>query len=210
MPARAAAAGRPRAPVPARLAVRGRSDARTAAAPRPPSERLVRRQHDFCLQAGFPPGHDGRGTPASSGPNVSGVPGGRAVVRAFSPRPRPGGRCQVASLKPRGGRGERGGSSAPGTRVETRDQPPPLGFGAGAGLGEEGECPDRPGGAGTGVRNGVRGAGQPGQRGTASGARCPRVWAGGRPAGRGVPGWRARVHARAIGIAGLLEPGWPV
>lgn len=26
--------------------------------------RCVRREHDFCLQAGFPPGHDGRGPPA--------------------------------------------------------------------------------------------------------------------------------------------------
>lgn len=205
MPARAAAAGRPRAPVPARLAGRGRSDARTAAAPRPPSERLVRRQHDFCLQAGFPPGHDGRGAPASSGPNVSGVPrgrGGRAGVLPATPSGRP---WPSRLLKPRGGSGERGGSAARGTRVETPDQPPPRGFGAGAGLGEEGERPDRPSGAETGVRDRVRGTGEPGQRGTAGGARCPRVWARGWPAGRGVPGWRARVHARAIGIAGLWE-----
>lgn len=114
VPARAAAAGRPRAPVPVRLAARGRSDARTAA-PRPPSERRVRREHDFCLQAGFPPGHDGWGPPASSRPNVSGAPGERGAARALSPRPRPGGRLRVAFPEPREGRGARGGSSARGS-----------------------------------------------------------------------------------------------
>lgn len=44
--------------------------ARTRAPP-PPAARAqsARREHDFCLQAGFPPGHDGRGPPASSRQN---------------------------------------------------------------------------------------------------------------------------------------------
>jgi hypothetical protein len=56
-------------------AARGRSDARTAPRRRRRRcrrrrlryrrrRRCVRREHDFCLQAGFPPGHDGRGPPA--------------------------------------------------------------------------------------------------------------------------------------------------
>lgn len=164
----------------------------------PPSERLERRQHDFCLQAGFPPGHDGRGTSASSGPNVSRVPGGtggRAGVLPATPAGQP-----LPSRLPEAPKRERQARRllCPGTRVETPDLLPALGLGTG------GECPDPPGGAGTGVRNGVRGTGQPGRRGAARGARRPRVWAGGWPPGRGVPGWRARVHARATGIAGLL------
>lgn len=110
-----------------------------------------------------------------------------------------------------GGRGRRGGSSAPGTRAETPDPLPPLGFGAGAGLGEEGECPDGPGGAGTGLRNGVREPGKPGRRGKASGARRPRVWAGGWPARGarrpGVESARARsCHWRCGAVGALVAP----
>lgn len=207
MPARAAAAGRPRAPVPARLAARGRSDARTAA-PRPPSERRVRRDHDFCLQAGFPPGHYGRGPPASSRPNVSGVPGGtcgRAGVLPVPPPPPQAGR-PLSSLLPGAPRRAR---QAPGRRLGISRLPwapePPLGLGS-----RDSALTCRAArGQGSGIGCGDRRARPAGrERGPASGARCPGVWVWGWPAGRGVPGRSARVHAPVFGNTGLLELWW--
>lgn len=196
MPARAAAAGRPRAPVPVRLAARGRSDARPAA-PRPPSERRVRREHDFCLQAGFPPGHDGGGPPASSRPNVSGAPGERGAARALSPRPGRAAASESPSRSPEKGEA-RAAAPPPGApRVAAADQPPPVGFRAGAGPGEAGECPDVRSGAGTGS----------GASGTRAGTRDPRAGTGRAPA-RGARrpevGWGA---VRACTLLSSETPG---
>lgn len=210
VPARAAAAGRPRAPVPARLAPP--AAARTRAPP-PPAARAqsARREHDFCLQAGFPPGHDGRGPPASSRQNVSAAPGGR--VAAVPAHPAEEG---AALLRP-------------GSRAAAPDRPPPWAFGAGAGRGRRDSvlpccaqrCGDR---AGTGER-GVGSGREPenGDRGPASGARTPGedrragcgvpgVWAwglasGNRRAGRGAPGVgcaRARSCHLKYGADGAL------
>lgn len=126
--------------------------------PRPPSERRVRREHDFCLQAGFPPGHDGRGPPTSSRPNVSEDPGGgggSVATRALSTRPSAGWPLPRRARRARrllcpgnagGGSGSaasRGLSSRRWARVE--EECP--GLLSGAGTGERG--------AGTGVRNQV-------------------------------------------------------
>lgn len=142
------------------------------------------------------------------------------AARALSPRsPGPGGGCrrlQVGFPEPGAGRGARGGSS---------DPPPPTPGTAGGGCGsadspglpsrrwsgEEGQCPDVPSGAGTGV--GDRGRGPASRR--ASGTRAsgePRAGTGRGPAraGRGGPGWGARVHAAVIGSAGLMERSWPI
>lgn len=163
--------------------------------PPPPSERLVRRQHDFCLQAGFPPGHDGRGAPARAGPHVSGVPRERVVARAFSPRPRPGGLCQVALRVPE--EGEAGAAAPlPGKREW------------GLGIGRRLWAPEPA--LGWGRRESVLTGRAARRRGSGIGFGGPaRQARGERPAGRGVPGWRARVHARATGTAGLWELGWP-
>lgn len=215
MPARAAAAGRPRAPVPARLAPP--AAARTRAQP-PPAARAqsARREHDFCLQAGFPPGHDGRGPPASSRQNVSVSPRGtrgsspHALGRAAAP--------SSPSRSPEEGESGRAALLRPANAAAARDRPPPLGFGGGAGRGEPGECPDVPSGAGIGVGVGTgvgAGTGRLGvgaRRGPASGDRRagdqvrtgePDAGSGGpaggdRRAGRGVPGRGVRVPARVI------------
>lgn len=111
-------------PCPSRAA-RGRSDARTAA-PRRPAPR-ARRDHDFCLQAGFPPGHDGRGPPASYRQNVSA--GGRGQGASWgTPETRAGAaRGRRASVRTCGGdlagagaRKSGRGVSPTGTRARDR------------------------------------------------------------------------------------------
>lgn len=198
--------GRPRAPVPARLAGRGRSDARTAAAPRaparPPSERLARRQHDFCLQAGFPPGHDGRGAPASSRPNVSewgpraGGTGGRAGGLLATPT-----RWPAVAKSP---------SRSPGAGDTGAAAPLPRGRERRLGLSRL-RWASEPGAPGLGRREGVPTGRAARGQGSGMGFGGPASPAGEeRPAGRGVPGRRARVHAPAMGIAGLSELWWPM
>lgn len=156
MPARAAAAGRPRAPVPACLRPRRRrrrpSAARTAA-PRARAQ-SARREHDFCLQAGFPPGHDGRGPPASSRQNVSvaarpppgrgpGAPRGARAggcasgTRGAAPgRPRPGVRSRRWT---RGGGSASGGAAGTGRGGDPRAGRGVRGRGRGVGSGRRGE-----------------------------------------------------------------------
>lgn len=141
-------------------AARRRSAARTAA-PRARAQ-SARREHDFCLQAGFPPGHDGRGPPASSRQNVS-----------VAARPPPG-RWSGAPRRERAG----GGAPAPWGRGGRLRFGRALGFGAGAGCGERWERVRRSGGARGGAESGDQRAGR----------RVPGSGRGVRPAGIGERG----------------------
>lgn len=201
-------------PCPSRAA-RGRSDARTAAPRRPSAAQRARREHDFCLQAGFPPGHDGRGPPARSRQNVSGSPRTRARVAAL---PRALGRAAAAGSPPPNPRGGR-------ERAAARGRPPALGLRRRRGARVSGRAAPGRAGTGVGVRepaSGARGPGSgwgSGERGPGSGrraagwARAPggerragdQVRSGEPDAGSGGPaggarraGRGVRVHARVI------------